>query len=231
MYDRRSPEQLDSQGASAKPVYSIGAVSRMTGVAVATIRNWEERYEGVVPGRSAGGQRLYSRNEVDRLQLIRGLIDAGSGAAEAHRIAAIGADDPQRPGRDGTPRRHLVILLAERDPYAAELAEYFLRTEGYEVTLVFDVSEARRRVDEAPPDLIVIEWLVGGGMGGPLCREVRAKTSRPILVISSLAVGEAAIEAGADAFLLKPLDPLLFVSSVKDLLGESAYLRGPERRP
>jgi len=40
---------------------------------------------------------------------------------------------------------------------------------------------------------------------------------------------DRAIEAGADAFLLKPLEPLQLVSTVRDLLGSSAFLRpGPE---
>jgi CheY-like chemotaxis protein len=36
---------------------------------------------------------------------------------------------------------------------------------------------------------------------------------------------EQALEAGADAFLMKPLEPLQLVSAIKDLLGESALVR------
>ena len=43
-----------------------------------------------------------------------------------------------------------------------------------------------------------------------------------LLAISTLATREAALEAGSDAFLLKPVDPLQLVSTVKDLLGTSA---------
>ena len=49
-------------------LYSIGAVARMLSVPVATIRNWEDRYATVVPQRSAGGQRLYSTDEVEQLR-------------------------------------------------------------------------------------------------------------------------------------------------------------------
>jgi DNA-binding NarL/FixJ family response regulator len=45
-------------------------------------------------------------------------------------------------------------------------------------------------------------------------------------VISTLDASDQALAAGADAFLLKPLDPLQFVSTVKDLLGKSAFLQG-----
>ena len=54
----------------------------------------------------------------------------------------------------------------------------------------------------------------------------RARRAIPILAVSALASGDAALEAGADAFLQKPVDPLQFVSTVRDLLGTSAYLRG-----
>ena len=47
-----------------------------------------------------------------------------------------------------------------------------------------------------------------------------------VLAISSLQSREEAMEAGASAFLQKPLAPLQLVSAIKDLLGESAYLRG-----
>lgn len=46
-----------------------------------------------------------------------------------------------------------------------------------------------------------------------------------MLAISTLETSDDALEAGADAFLQKPLDPLQFVSTVKDLLGSSAFLR------
>jgi hypothetical protein len=46
-----------------------------------------------------------------------------------------------------------------------------------------------------------------------------------VLAVSSLDHEDAALRAGADAFLTKPLDPLQFVGTIKDLLGESAMLR------
>ncbi len=49
----------------------------------------------------------------------------------------------------------------------------------------------------------------------------------PVVAVSVLECQDQAIEAGADAFLLKPLEPLQFVSTVRDLLGSSAFLLGP----
>jgi DNA-binding response OmpR family regulator len=52
-----------------------------------------------------------------------------------------------------------------------------------------------------------------------------------VLAVSSVATRDAALEAGAAAFLQKPLEPLQLVSTVKDLLGMSSYLKEvvPER--
>jgi DNA-binding response OmpR family regulator len=73
----------------------------------------------------------------------------------------------------------------------------------------------------------VVEWLLGGGAGRELCRQVKEGGVASCLVVSSLDARDEALALGADAFLLKPLDPLRFVSTVKDLLGRSAYLAVP----
>ena len=70
-------------------VYSIGAVARMLDIPTSTLRAWEERYAVVVPTRSSGGHRLYSRGQVDQLRYLQNLIDSGLHAAEAHRVLAL----------------------------------------------------------------------------------------------------------------------------------------------
>lgn len=54
--------------------FKIGVVSRRTGLSEATIRVWEEQYGLLTPARSAGQQRLYSENDVERILYIRELI-------------------------------------------------------------------------------------------------------------------------------------------------------------
>ena len=60
----------------------------MLGIPVATIRNWEERYGTLVPERSPGGHRLYSREEVEQLRFIVVEVARGLSAADAHRLLA-----------------------------------------------------------------------------------------------------------------------------------------------
>lgn len=66
--------------ASTQPeaTYRIGAVSRLTGIPAETLRVWERRYGVVEPGRAEGRFRIYSRDDVGRLALIKQLVDAGN---------------------------------------------------------------------------------------------------------------------------------------------------------
>ena len=197
----------------------------MVGVPAATLRNWEERYGLVRPERTRGGHRLYSRDQVEQVRFLALQVQQGLQAAEAHRLLA----ERMTPGEGGLfPRPEaegtLLILLAERDPYAAEFAEFFLRTEGYDVVVALDAEDAAQLADERSPQLAVVELLISGGRGGELCRRLKDNGAAGCLAVSSLDAREEALEMGADAFLQKPLDPLRLVSTVKDLLGASAYL-------
>ena len=57
--------------------FSINVMSTATGVMPHTIRTWEKRYQVFTPGRSEGGQRLYSETDLDKAKLIVALIDQG----------------------------------------------------------------------------------------------------------------------------------------------------------
>ena len=213
-------------------IYSIGAVARMLGVPAQTLRAWEERYQQIVPARSGGGQRLYSRDQVDQLSFIRNQIDQGLQPADAHRLLAEhrhtdAAALPVEQHRTAPARvdAATTVLLAERDPYAAEFAEYFLRTEGYAVRIVLDPATAAEILRAEPPSVLVVDLLIGGGAGLALCRAARDNGSVPVLAVSAVDSRDQAVAAGAEAFLVKPLDPLQFVSTVRDLVGTSAYLQ------
>jgi DNA-binding transcriptional MerR regulator len=208
----------------SRALYSISAVGRMVGLPVATIRTWEDRYELVVPDRNASGHRLYNRDQVEQLRFITTQMAQGLTAADAHRLLAEQIEGG-RPisAQAGLPR--LLILLVEHDPYAAEYQEYFLKTEGFEVEMAFDEEAARKSFNERSPSLAVIEVLISGGLGLSLCHYFKKSSGVPIVAVSVLECRDQAIEAGADAFLLKPLDPLRFVSTVRDLLGSSAFLQ------
>lgn len=201
--------------------YSIGAVARMVGVPPATLRTWEERYRIVEPVRSEGGHRLYSRMDVERLRFVAGRVREGISPGDAHRmLSGVSGIFPLPAAGGGT---QVLILLAERDPYAAEFAEFFLKTEGFEIVLALDAADAVLALGADRPQLAIIDLLISGGAGLELCRDIHAR-GIPVLALSSVATRDAALEAGASAFLQKPLEPLRLVSAVKDLLGTSSFL-------
>lgn len=203
-------------------IYSIGAVVKMLGVPAQTLRSWEDRYHQIVPERTSGGHRLYTREQVDQLRFVLEELDRGMQPADAHRLLDERTRYPLEP-RSGEDRP-VTILIAERDPFAAEYSEYFLRTEGYAVQVSFDFEGARAVLEVDPPNLVVIDLLISGGAGLELCRLAQTERTTRVLAVSTLDSRDQALQDGADAFLLKPLDPLQFVSTVRDLLGTSAYL-------
>ncbi len=72
--------------------FRIGTVSQLTGIDPHTIRAWERRYSALEPARSEGGARLYTDDNVARLQLIKAAVDAG----DAISIVAPLTDDELR---------------------------------------------------------------------------------------------------------------------------------------
>src|SRR5215207_7495734 len=153
----------------------------MLGIPVATLRNWEERYAAIVPERSQGGHRLYSRDHVEQLRYVAAQVARGLSPADAHRLLA-------EHGEDGAPRIHddvsggarLLVLVAERDPVAAELQQFFLRTEGYDVHLSFAAGEAEERWLDSRPQLAIVELMLSGGRGAELCRRLKRHDARAV---------------------------------------------------
>ena len=214
-----------SPPAAASGVYSIGAVASMLGVPAGTLRTWEERYGVVSPERTHGGHRLYSRTQIEHLRFLVAEMASGVSAADAHRsLAQRVLTDTAPEGRAEAGRPRVLVLIAERDQYSAELIEFMLRTEGFGVEVTLETDEARRRFQVAQPDLIVVEFLLGGGEGEALCRWLKERGADRVLVISELDAADRALRAGADAFVRKPIGHLRLVSVVKDLLGLSAIV-------
>jgi CheY-like chemotaxis protein len=114
-----------------------------------------------------------------------------------------------------------IILVVERDPHIRELESYFLNEAGFTVDFATDGLAALQRARDLQPDIIITEVLVPKLDGLALCRVVKNDPGlRQIvmLVFSILAVQARAQEAGADAFLRKPLAEKRLVDTVRELL-------------
>jgi two-component system, cell cycle response regulator len=106
------------------------------------------------------------------------------------------------------------ILIAEDDPHQARQLDVLVRSWGYDPVVVHDGLSAVRAL-HAPdsPRLVLLDWVLPGLDGIRVCREVREEQDRPYTYVV-LVTGQggrperlAGLEAGADDFLAKPVDP------------------------
>jgi DNA-binding transcriptional MerR regulator len=68
-------------------LYKIGAASKITGVNIATLRVWENRYGVVEPIRINGTQRGFTKKDVDRISMIKQLVDAGDAISTLSKLS------------------------------------------------------------------------------------------------------------------------------------------------
>lgn len=75
-------EPILSSHESNEVHFSIQFVSKVTGINAHTIRAWEKRYNAVKPGRDQNGRRVYTQEEIDRLNLLGHLVNEGHTISE-----------------------------------------------------------------------------------------------------------------------------------------------------
>lgn len=114
-----------------------------------------------------------------------------------------------------------IILIAEIDFVTASNEAYFLLREGFEVRTVKSGKELIEEAEKIQPDLIIMDVLLPEMNGIEAARALRAneKTAQtPILITSPLDLHERALRAGANAFLLKPVNAGKLMETVRTLL-------------
>jgi DNA-binding response OmpR family regulator len=121
-----------------------------------------------------------------------------------------------------------LVLVVERDPHVRDLERFFLHEAGFAVDFAEDGIAALETVRARKPAIIVTEIIVPRLDGLALCRKVKqdpALAGTVVLVFSILAAQGRARDAGADAFLMKPLAERRLVDTVKTLLANRAAAR------
>ena len=114
-----------------------------------------------------------------------------------------------------------LILVGERNPAVQRLERFFLEQAGYTVEFTSDGVVALARARELCPKIVVTEILVPRLDGLSLCRALKSDprtSSILVLVFSHLHAEDRALEAGADAFVVKPIDEENLVDIVSKLL-------------
>ncbi len=118
------------------------------------------------------------------------------------------------------------VLVVEDEEALSQLIKYNLEKEGYRVSLAQDGEEALMLVDEARPDLVVLDWMLPKVPGIEVCRRIRGRTdarNTPIVMLTARSEESDRIrglDTGADDYVTKPF-------SMSELL---ARLRAVMRR-
>ena len=113
------------------------------------------------------------------------------------------------------------ILIVDDDNNIAELISLYLTKECYDTKIVNDGEQALIAFEHYKPNMLLLDLMLPGIDGYQVCREIRAKSDVPIIMLS--AKGEVfdkvlGLELGADYYILKPFDSKELVARVKAVL-------------
>ena len=113
------------------------------------------------------------------------------------------------------------VLIVDDDKNICDLLRLYLEKEGYSVILSHDGEEAVVKFNALKPDIVLLDVMLPGLDGWQVCREIRHKSSVPIIMLS--AKGETfdkvlGLELGADDYIIKPFETKEMVARVKAVL-------------
>jgi two-component system, OmpR family, phosphate regulon response regulator PhoB len=116
------------------------------------------------------------------------------------------------------------ILIVEDEAALATLLEYNLEKEGFDVSLSADGEDALLRIEESPPDLVILDWLLPKVSGIEVCRRIRARPETrnlPIIMVTARTEEDERIrglDTGADDYLTKPFSTNELIARVRAVL-------------
>src|ERR1700735_2518836 len=113
------------------------------------------------------------------------------------------------------------ILLVEDDPRLAEMLSEYLGEAGYRITIAPLGVTALQYLSAAQYDALVLDLMLPDMDGLDVCRQVRAKSDMPVLMLT--ARGDAVdrivgLELGADDYLPKPFEPRELLARLRAIL-------------
>ena len=116
------------------------------------------------------------------------------------------------------------LLIVEDDELVQSLLAAFMQNEGFKVSLATTGKEMLAYLDSEPIDLILLDLGLPDEDGLVLARQIRARSSLPIIVVTARKEQKdrlAALEIGADDYLTKSFDPEELVLRIRNLLGRA----------
>jgi two-component system, OmpR family, response regulator len=119
------------------------------------------------------------------------------------------------------------VLIVDDDAEIRGLLGEYLRKQGYRATAVADGKGLRAAVETSRPDVIVLDLMLPGEDGLALCRDLRARSDIPIIMLT--ARGEetdriVGLEMGADDYVAKPFNPRELLARIKSVLRRARSL-------
>ncbi|MXP61911.1 phosphate regulon transcriptional regulatory protein PhoB [Roseomonas sp. M0104] len=119
------------------------------------------------------------------------------------------------------------ILVVEDEAPLLTLLRYNLEKQGFQVDEAADGQEALMRVAEAPPDLVLLDWMLPALSGLEVCRQLRRRPdtrSMPIIMVTARTEDQDAVRAldtGADDYIAKPFAMEALLARIRALLRRS----------
>ena len=228
--------------------YQIGTVSSLTGIDAHTIRAWERRYGAIKPMRSDSGRRLYSDETVERLQLLKGLVDCSEAISKIaalpddelrKRLAKLAEHEGQAALLSGAlgsdAHRPRLALLAPALP--AQISANSVAMSDFDVLVTAsDEAELLDALERKTCEIIILEADRIGSGGAALTQRCKNLPSKPqVIVLYRFASrGELARLARAGAALVRTpirLESLRRVILDQAVIGRARNLRSSALPP
>ena len=124
------------------------------------------------------------------------------------------------------------VLVVDDESSNRRILEQVLSRSGYTVETASDGSEALRKLDSSPPDLIILDFMMPDLNGVDVLKELRQRDDdTPVIMVTAYGTVERAVEAmqaGADEFITRPLKPDHIALVVRKALERQRLKRGVE---
>jgi excisionase family DNA binding protein len=172
---------------------TLGQAARILGVAQSTIRKWSDN--GRVPAfYTPGGHRRYRRADLETF------LD--------------------RSGPGGKPKSGPLVLLVDDDEKVRELVRVNLEFEGYKVREAGSAEEGLSAIEEAKPDLVLLDVMMPQTDGWEMLRKIQDQYGAgaiPVVMFSGKVDLQQASTSGAQGFVGKPFDMRQLIEQTKQI--------------